>query len=73
LPEDISFKALIATVKMRWRIERDYRELKQEVGRVSRTQVKACAAVLKMGADLPKPACRSWLQTTRCCCAQKVW
>jgi len=32
LPEDISFKALIATVKMRWRIERDYRELKQEVG-----------------------------------------
>ena len=32
LPQDISFKALVATVKMRWRIERDYRELKQEVG-----------------------------------------
>jgi SRSO17 transposase len=32
LPEAISFKALVATVKMRWRIERDYRELKQEVG-----------------------------------------
>ena len=32
LPEDISFKELVATVKMRWRIERDYRELKQEVG-----------------------------------------
>ena len=32
LPGDISFKALVATVKMRWRIERDYRELKQEVG-----------------------------------------
>jgi len=32
LPADISFKELIATVKMRWRIERDYRELKQEVG-----------------------------------------
>jgi SRSO17 transposase len=32
LPEDTSFKALVATVKMRWRIERDYRELKQEVG-----------------------------------------
>jgi SRSO17 transposase len=32
LPPDISFKALVATVKMRWRIERDYRELKQEVG-----------------------------------------
>ena len=29
---DTSFKALVATVKMRWRIERDYRELKQEVG-----------------------------------------
>ena len=32
LPADISFKALVATVKMRWRIEADYRELKQEVG-----------------------------------------
>ena len=32
LPADISFKELVATVKMRWRIERDYRELKQEVG-----------------------------------------
>ncbi len=32
LPADISFKALVASVKMRWRIERDYRELKQELG-----------------------------------------
>jgi SRSO17 transposase len=32
LPADTSFKQLVATVKMRWRIERDYRELKQEVG-----------------------------------------
>ena len=32
LPADMSFKALVATVKMRWRIERDYRELQQEVG-----------------------------------------
>jgi len=32
LPEDISLKNLVATVKMRWRIERDYLELKQEVG-----------------------------------------
>ena len=32
LPADTSFKALVGTVKMRWRIERDYRELKQEVG-----------------------------------------
>ena len=32
LPKDISSKELVATVKMRWRIERDYLELKQEVG-----------------------------------------
>jgi len=32
LSADISFKELVATVKMRWRIERDYRELKQELG-----------------------------------------
>ena len=32
LSDSISFKELVATVKMRWRIERDYRELKQEVG-----------------------------------------
>lgn len=32
LPADISFRERVATVKMRWRIERDYRELKQEVG-----------------------------------------
>ncbi len=40
---------------------------------VSRTQAKACGAVLKMGAGLPKPACRSRLQTARCCCVQKAW
>lgn len=32
LPEDIAFKDLAVVVKMRWRIERDYLELKQEVG-----------------------------------------
>ena len=32
LPATRSCKALVATVKMRWRIERDYLELKQEVG-----------------------------------------
>jgi SRSO17 transposase len=32
LPEDISLEDLVATVKMRWRIERDYLELKQELG-----------------------------------------
>jgi SRSO17 transposase len=32
LPADTSFKTLINTLKMRWRIEHDYRELKEEVG-----------------------------------------
>ena len=32
LPTDISFNELVASVKMRWRIERDSLELKQEVG-----------------------------------------
>jgi SRSO17 transposase len=32
LPEDISFERLVDLAKLRWRIERDYQELKQEVG-----------------------------------------
>jgi SRSO17 transposase len=32
LPEDISFRRLVDIAKLRWRIERDYQELKQEVG-----------------------------------------
>ena len=32
LPPDISFSALVNAAKLRWRIERDYEELKQEVG-----------------------------------------
>jgi len=32
LPAETSYKALINTIKMRWRIEHDYRELKEEVG-----------------------------------------
>ena len=32
LPADTSFKQLVATVKARWMIERDYLELKQEIG-----------------------------------------
>jgi SRSO17 transposase len=32
LPPEISFEALVDTAKLRWRIERDYLELKQEVG-----------------------------------------
>ena len=32
LPEDISLRKLVDITKLRWRIERDYQELKQEVG-----------------------------------------
>jgi SRSO17 transposase len=32
LPRDISFRDLVDITKLRWRIERDYQELKQEVG-----------------------------------------
>jgi SRSO17 transposase len=32
LPEEVSFERLVDTIKMRWRIERDYLELKQELG-----------------------------------------
>jgi SRSO17 transposase len=32
LPESVSLEDLVTTVKMRWRIERDYLELKQELG-----------------------------------------
>jgi len=32
LPENVSFQQLVDFAKLRWRIERDYQELKQEVG-----------------------------------------
>ena len=32
LPEDIAFNRLVDLTKLRWRIERDYQELKQELG-----------------------------------------
>jgi hypothetical protein len=32
LPEAIAFQRLVDLAKLRWRIERDYQELKQEVG-----------------------------------------
>jgi SRSO17 transposase len=31
-PRNISFRDLVDATKLRWRIERDYQELKQEVG-----------------------------------------
>jgi SRSO17 transposase len=32
LPRSIAFKELVRVIKLRWRIERDYQELKQELG-----------------------------------------
>jgi hypothetical protein len=32
LPSNIAFRDLVDAAKLRWRIERDYQELKQEVG-----------------------------------------
>jgi len=32
LPEDTAFDRLVDLTKLRWRIERDYQELKQELG-----------------------------------------
>ena len=32
LPQDINFSSLVDTAKLRWRIERDYLDLKQEIG-----------------------------------------
>jgi SRSO17 transposase len=32
LPQDVSFRRLVDIAKLRWRIERDYQELKQEFG-----------------------------------------
>jgi len=32
VPEDVAFDRLVALAKLRWRIERDYQELKQELG-----------------------------------------
>jgi SRSO17 transposase len=32
LPKSISFRDLVDATKLRWRVERDYQELKQEVG-----------------------------------------
>ena len=40
---------------------------------VSRTRAQARDAVPKMGDGLPESACRSRLQTARCCCVQKAW
>jgi len=61
-------------------LEKAFRRRKLPVGKswrmdesVSRTQAKACDAVLKMGVGLPKSACRGRLQTARCCCVQKAW
>jgi len=54
---------LATTAGQSWRVDES----------VSRTQARACGAVLKTGVGLPKPACGSRLQTAQCCCVQKAW
>src|SRR5271157_127581 len=41
LPASISLRKLVATAKLRWRIERDYEELKQDLGIETPTQPKS--------------------------------
>ena len=68
-------------IKLLPELEKAFRRCKRAVGKswrmdesVSRTQAKACGAVLKMGVGLPESACRSRLQcvtnagaSLRCC------
>ena len=68
-------EAIIEQLKEALRLERIRKYGKQSEKlsdlRVSRTRARARGAVSKMEVGLPKPACRSRLQTARCCCAQK--
>ena len=77
---------LAHTTIMRWvqrfvpEFEKRWNRFARKAGRswrvdesVSRTQARACGAVLKIGVGLPKPTCRSRLQTAQCCCVQKAW
>ena len=45
LPENVSFKRLVDLAKLRWRIERDYQELKQESGWVTTKGAAGVASI----------------------------
>jgi SRSO17 transposase len=46
LPEEISFRRLVDLAKLRWRIERDYQELKQEVGSITTRGADGGASII---------------------------
>ena len=51
LPADIAFERLVETAKLRWRIERDYHDLKQVVG-LGHYEGRACEAWLRHDAGV---------------------
>ena len=54
LPEDIGFERLVELAKLRWRIERDYQELKQELGSgTSRAAAGAASTITPRFASQP--------------------
>ena len=46
LPKNIAFRKLVDITKLRWRIERDYQELKQEVGSVTSKGEVGAASII---------------------------
>jgi hypothetical protein len=53
LPKTIAFRKLVDIAKLRWRIERDYQELKQEVGLTSKGEVGAASIITPRCASRP--------------------
>ena len=58
LPASLGLRKLVATAKLRWRIERDYEELKQELG-LGHFEGRNCA-VFTITLPSPSPPTASW-------------
>ena len=80
LPENIEFAALVDVAKLRWRIERDYQELKQEVGlghyegrgwRGFHHHATMCIALLSLRAGDDSPLRTSSRQAVRKTCRSR--
>ena len=56
LPEEVSFEQLVDTVKMRSRIERDYLELKQELGSATTRDATGAASIIMRACVSPLTA-----------------
>jgi len=58
LPENIAFKPSVATAKGRWMIERDYEELKSELGlnHPPRTQLASAVFIITPSSASPRTA-----------------